>query len=161
VVYDHYQGLGELLHALIEREERYSLQQLDRVLPEAPDRLPPATVLSTSVARFLDAVASRPATWTLILLPLEGTPQLVRQHVEANRARVLERMEGVVRWAIDRRDSPSERHAPESVDVELAARAILGLAEDAGRMVLTDPVRYSPERYERFVASVMKLLWPR
>jgi AcrR family transcriptional regulator len=161
VVYDHYQGLGELLHALIEREERYSLQQLDRVLPEAPDRLPPATVLSRSVARFLDAVASRPATWTLILLPLEGTPQLVRQHVEANRARVLERMEGVVRWAIDRRDSPSERHAPESVDVELAARAILGLAEDAGRMVLTDPVRYSPERYERFVASVMKLLWPR
>jgi hypothetical protein len=70
-------------------------------------------------------------------------------------------MEGVVRWAIDRRDSPSGPRSPESVDVELAARAILGLAEDAGRMVLTDPVRYSPERYERFVASVMKLLWPR
>jgi hypothetical protein len=28
-------------------------------------------------------------------------------------------------------------------------------------MVLTDPARYPPERYERFVQSVMALLWPR
>ncbi len=42
----------------------------------------------------------------------------------------------------------------------LAARGILGLAEDAGRMVLTDPERYSPERYRGFVHWVMKLLWP-
>lgn len=172
VIYDHYRDLAELLHALIEREERYSLEQLDSVLPETHEGLPPATVLATSVARFLDAVASRPATWTLILLPLEGTPNVVRQHVEANRAKVLERMESVVLWAIDRGASaPSDdrcaaraparqARATGSVDVELAARAILGLAEDAGRMVLTDPVRYSPERYARFVASVMKLLWP-
>lgn len=159
VVYDHYRDLAELLHALIEREERYSLQALDTVLPEASERLAPATVLSASVARFLGAVASRPATWTLILLPLEGTPKLVRQHVESNRAKLVERMEGVVRWALDHSDA--RRAATiETVDVELAARAILGLAEDAGRMVLTDPIRYAPERYERFVASVMAVLWP-
>jgi hypothetical protein len=27
--------------------------------------------------------------------------------------------------------------------------------------VLTDPERYPPERYERFVEAVMRLLWPR
>jgi hypothetical protein len=27
-------------------------------------------------------------------------------------------------------------------------------------MVLTDPQRYSPERYERFAVSVMRLLLP-
>lgn len=156
VIYDHYRDLGELLRALIEREERYSLDQLDNVLPEAPDSLPPASVFSECVARFLDAVVGRPATWTLILLPLEGTPELVRQHVCSNRARLLARLEDAVRWALQR-SAPGRR---DDVDVELAARAILGLAEDAGRMVLTDPVRYAPERYERFVASVMALLWP-
>ena len=156
VVYDHFRDLGDLLHALIEREERYSLAQLEHVLPDDPEQLHPADVLSSSVRRFLDAVSSRPATWTLILLPLEGTPEIVRQHVEANRADMLTRMESVVRWAIER----SAPRANGKVDVELAARAILGLTEDAGRMVLLDPERYSPDRYEQFVGWVMKLLWP-
>jgi hypothetical protein len=44
--------------------------------------------------------------------------------------------------------------------VELAARAIRDLGEEAGRMVLTDPDRYSPHRYERFVQTVIRLPWP-
>jgi AcrR family transcriptional regulator len=150
VVYDHFGRLGDLLRALIDREERYSLAQLDTVLPDDLESLPPATVLSRSVTRFLDAVASRPATWTLILLPLEGTPEIVRQHVESNRAKMLARMEAVVRWAISRR-GPRPPAGSDGVDVELAARAILGLAEDAGRMVLTDPERYSPQRPDSHV----------
>jgi hypothetical protein len=27
-------------------------------------------------------------------------------------------------------------------------------------MVLTDPARYTPERYEQFVNTVLTLLWP-
>ena len=154
VIYDHFRDLGDLLRALIEREERVSLDQLEHVLPEAPDELPPAAVLSGSVRRFLDVVVSRPATWTLILLPSEGTPEIVRQHVEANRAAMLARMEMVVRWAIERSG------VTRPIDIELAARAILGLTEDAGRMVLTDPKRYSPDRYEEFVSWIMRLLWP-
>src|SRR5436305_9388968 len=34
VVYDHFPNLARLLHALVEREERYSLGQLDAVVPE-------------------------------------------------------------------------------------------------------------------------------
>jgi AcrR family transcriptional regulator len=157
VVYDHFRDLGDLLRALIEREELYSLAQLHDVLPEDPDQIPPAEVFASSVARFLDAVASRPKTWTLILLPLEGTPEIVREHVEANRAKMLARMETVVRWGLARSEVSGKRSP---IDVELAARGILGLAEDAGRMVLTDPERYSPERYREFVHWVMKLLWP-
>jgi AcrR family transcriptional regulator len=154
VVYDHFPNLGRLLHALIEREERYSLEQLEHVVPGDPGDRDPVEVLAGSVKRFLDAVVSRPATWRLILLPLEGTPAIAREHVEINRARVLERIEQLVRWAIERRELPPE------LDVELVARAINELGEQAGRMVLTDPDRYPPERYERFVHSVMRLLWP-
>ncbi len=50
-------------------------------------------------------------------------------------------------------------HWPE-LDAELTAKAIRDLAEEAGRMVLTDPIRYPPVRYERFVASFMALMRP-
>ena len=152
VVYDHFPNLAQLLHAVVEREERISLEQLERVVPEDPGRGDPVEVLAAGVRRFLDAVASRPATWRIILLPLDGTPAMVREHVEFNRARVLERIERLVRWAVKRRKLPSD------LDVELTARAIRDLGEEAGRMLLTDPQRYSPDRYERFVHVVLRLL---
>ncbi len=156
VIYDHFPNLGALLQALIEREERCALEQLAAVVPDAPSRDgDPAKLFADAVRRFLDAVASRPATWRIILLPLEGTPAIVRHHVETNRTQTLERIEALVRWAIERSE------IPENLDLELGARAIRSLSEEAGRMVLTDPEHYSPERYERFVLAVMKLIWSR
>jgi AcrR family transcriptional regulator len=152
VIYDHFPNLGTLLGALVEREERFSREQLERVVPDDPGDSDPVEVLAGSVRRFLDAVTARPATWRIILLPLDGTPAIVREHVETHRAKILERIERLVRWAINRNELPSD------LDVELTARAIRDLGEVAGRMVLTDPERYSPDRYERFVQSVMKLL---
>jgi AcrR family transcriptional regulator len=155
VVYDHFLNLGRLLHALVEREERVALEQLTHVVPDDPGNLEPAELLARGVRRLLDAVASRPATWRIILLPPEGTPAIVREHVEKNRAQTLQQIEHLVRWALQRPELPDD------LDVELTARAIRDLGEEAGRMLLTDPERYPPERYERFVESVMGLVWPR
>jgi AcrR family transcriptional regulator len=154
VVYDHFPNLGRLLHALVEREERYALESLEDVVPDHAGDRHPAELLASGVRLFLDAVASRPATWRLILLPIEGTPAIVRQHVETNRAHTLARIEQLVRWALERPGLPSE------LDAQLTARAIRHLGEEAGRMVLTDPEHYSPERYERYVETVMRLVWP-
>ena len=155
VVYDHFTNLGRLLQALVEREERYALHQLEQVVPDHPGDRDPIELLAGGVTRFLDAVTDRPATWRLILSPLEGTPAIVRRHVETNRARMLERIAALVQWAVR---SPE---LPDDLDVELAARAIRDLGEQAGRMVLTNPDRYPPERYERFVQMVMGLIWHR
>jgi AcrR family transcriptional regulator len=152
VVYDHFPNLNRLLHAVIEREERISLEQLAHVVPEDPGDQPPGRLLADGVSRFLEAVTSRPATWRLILLPLEGTPPIVRQHVEAGRARVLERIERHVRWAIE------HPRLPHRLDAELTARAIRDFCEQAGRMVLTDPERYPAERYERYAEDFLALL---
>jgi AcrR family transcriptional regulator len=154
VVYDHFPNLGRLLHALIEREERISLEQLEQVVPADPGDREPVELLAAGVKQFLEAVASRPATWRIILLPLEGTPQVVRDHIETNRARTEARIAKLVRWALKRPELPSD------LDVELVARAIRVLGEDAGRTLLTDPQSYSPERYERFVRSVLRLVLP-
>lgn len=155
VVYDHFPNLGRLLHALVEREERYALEQLEQVVPDDPGELEPVELLVGGVRRFLKAVSDRPATWRIILLPLDGTPAIVRDHVETNRARTQERIEHLVRLATQQPELPSD------LDVELTARAIRCLGEEAGRTLLTDPERYSPERYAEFVTSVMTLIWPR
>jgi AcrR family transcriptional regulator len=154
VIYDHFSNLGRLLQALIEREEAYALAQLDEVVPPTPRPAgdPPA-LFAAGVRRFLDAVASRPNTWRIILLAPEGTPATVREHVETNRARVLGRLTRFVGWAV------KEAGIGADFDVEICARAILRLSEEAGRMVLTDPERFSPERYERFARSVMERIW--
>jgi AcrR family transcriptional regulator len=154
VVYDHFPNLGRLLHALVEREERISLEQLEQVVPDDPGDHDPIELLAGGVRRFLEAVASRPATWRIILLPLEGTPSIVRDHVETNRARTQERIAKLVRWAL------TQPGLPKDLDGELTARAIRVLGEDAGRTLLTDDASYSPERYERFVRQVLKLVVP-
>jgi AcrR family transcriptional regulator len=154
VVYDHFPNLGRLLHALFEREERISLEQLAQLMPADPGKQEPIDLLADGVKRFLEAVASRPATWRIILLPLEGTPQVVRDHIETNRARTEEQIAALVRWAL------AQPKAPDNLDVELIAHAIRVLGEDAGRSLLTDPESYSPERYERFVRSVLRLVLP-
>jgi AcrR family transcriptional regulator len=154
VIYDHFANLGRLLQALIEREEAYALAQLDDVVPPTPQSAddPPA-LFAAGVRRFLDAVASRPNTWRIILLPPEGTPAIVREHVETNRARMLARLTEFIALAVKRSGIRAE------LDIEICGRAILRLSEEAGRMVLIDPERFSPERYERFARTIMELIW--
>ena len=155
VVYDHFPNLGSLLQALVEREERYAIAQLEVVLPTTPGDQEPRELLARGVRRFLDAVASRPATWTLILLPLEGTPAFLRKQIETQREQMLKRIEQFVDWAFERPELPRE------LDPQLTARTIRDFGEQAGRMVLTDGGDFSPQRYEQFVAAVMSLVWPR
>jgi AcrR family transcriptional regulator len=152
VVYDHFQNLADLLQTLFAREERISLEQLSRVvLDDAADR-DPVELLIGGVTRFLEAVSERPQTWRLILLPPQGTPAVVREHVEQNRARILGGTEALVRAAVD------SGGLPRDLDVELMARALRDLSEEAARMVLTDSERYTPARYASFVDSILKLV---
>jgi AcrR family transcriptional regulator len=155
VVYDHFPNLGRLLHALVEREERIALSQLDRAVPGDPGRASPAELVLQGVERFLEAVLSRPNTWRIILLPTDGTPSIIREQVEAGRARIQARIARLVQRAVGLPGVPDE------LDVELAARSIRVLGEEAGRMVLTDPEHCTPLRVRRFVQAVMTLMWPR
>jgi AcrR family transcriptional regulator len=154
VIYDHFANLGALLQSLIEREERIALSQVAQVVPgnELTESTDPVALLSSGVRRFLEAVASRPSTWRIILLPLDGTPAIVREHVETNRAHIRERLKSLVRAAV------GDGAGTGTLDFELAARSIMTLAEEAGRCVLTDPAQFSPERYEAFVDSVVRRL---
>ena len=147
VIYDHFPNLGALIQALIAREERIALTQLAEVVPDLPTHPEGdfATLLRVGVPHFFESVAGRPSTWRLILLPLDGTPGIVRKHVETNRAFVLDRIQDVVRAAI------SAGELKQELDVEVTARAIMAFAWDAGGMIVSDPEHYTPDRYSGFV----------
>ncbi len=154
VVYDHFPNLGRLLAALVEREEAYAVKQLDEIVPEHPSGEAPPDLLVGGVERFVTAVLSRPNTWRIILLPIDGTPAIIRDQVETNRRRMRGRIEALLRWASSQPDFPPD------IDIELMSYTILQAAEGAGRLALTDAERFNPERFGKFARSLVGLIWP-
>jgi AcrR family transcriptional regulator len=147
VVYDLFGNLGELLTALLEREESRALAQLAEVMPAAPASDPDELIAAGFVA-FLGSVAANPTTWRLILMPAEGTPEVVRKQVDANRRRIAAQLEELLAWGIE------ARGGPKGLDVELGAHGLIAVAEHFARLVLTDPKRYTPERAGAFVRTL-------
>ena len=152
VVYGSYANLGLLLAALLRREQRRALRQLAEIVPAAPGGRDPDAVLVEGMGAFLDAVAAQPLTWRLILLPVEGTPALLRRQVDRRRAALLEEVRTLVHWGLAARGGPSD------LDEELLARAILALGEEAGRLLLTDPDRFSRARLTDYTATLLAAL---
>ena len=151
VVYDTFGDLGTLLRALLERQEALALAQVNEALPDQAAMDPDEFVVAGLTA-FLETVGVHPTTWRLILMPAEGTPDLVRDHVEAGRESVRERIEELLGRGLQARSGSGD------VDVELASQCLLAIGEHLGRLVLTRPRLYSPERIATFAASLLGAL---
>jgi AcrR family transcriptional regulator len=128
IVYRHFDDLAALLDALVERETLRALMQLREVLPGD------VTDLIAAFDGYLRAVRSDPVTWRLVLVPPEGAPAVLRERIAAGRAAVVAQLAAAVG---PRAGSP---------DPELTARALSAVADEAARLMLTDPDRYPAER---------------
>ena len=82
----------------------------------------------------------------------DGAPEVLRQTVDADRALVMAQIEELMRWSLERRGGPA------GVEPELLAHSVMALAEHGARLVLTDPVRYSPARLTEHVARMVGAL---
>ena len=127
VVYDAFGDLGTLLRALLERQETLALSQVDEALPSQAAMDPDEFVVAGLTA-FLETVGAHPTTWRLILMPAEGTPELVRDHVEAGRESVREQIEQLLGRGLQARGGPG------GVDVELASHCLIAIGEHLGRL---------------------------
>lgn len=130
IVYRHFEDLGALLDALVVRETARALDQLVAFMPSELGDDPREGLMSTLRA-YLQAVESDPVTWRLVLVPPEGAPALLRERIAAGRAAVVEQLAAA---------------AASSPDPELTARALSAAADEAARLLLSDPRRYPPER---------------
>jgi hypothetical protein len=148
VVYDAYGGLGQVLSALLEREEREALESLARAAPALPDGADPAAAMMAWVESLAEAVSRNPVTWRLMLVPPDGTPEIVREHVQRGRDVALDQARTLTRAALGDRAA---------LDAELAARAVLAVAEEGAKLLLDRPEEFTPQRLADFAASILAL----
>jgi AcrR family transcriptional regulator len=139
VVYGHFENMAGLLNALVEREGARAVGQLMELLPRADDSKPPADILLGGLRAFLEAVREEPVTWRLVLMPPEGTPEILRERAVEIRRAVTEQLAAVAPQVMTTPSGPPP-------DPELAALTMQAIAEDAARLLLDDPDRYSIER---------------
>lgn len=139
VVYEHFTDLAGLLEALVAREGLRAVEELSRVLPtdlgaggDSQQRL------LAGLKGYLEAVRDNPATWRLVLMPPEGAPPILRSSIDIGRAAVVAQLAEAVR--------PGLVAGRESPDPELTGRMLSTFADDAARLVLTDPGDYPVER---------------
>ncbi|HEV7465854.1 MAG TPA: TetR/AcrR family transcriptional regulator [Candidatus Dormibacteraeota bacterium] len=138
IVYEHFESLGGLLNAVVRRESARALTQISAALPAALGTGDPREQLLVALRGYLEAVRSDPVTWRLVLMPPEGAPELLREHIAAGRAMVVARLAEAVR--------PGFGPGGESPDPELTARMLSGLADEVARLLLTDPEQFPVER---------------
>ncbi len=152
VIYGAFDGLGDLLGALLDRQERRALKQLAAALPAIPSGARAADeVIVGAVRSFVDVVGRDPDTWRPILLQAAGTPAVVRERVDRDRERVRQQLEQLLGWWLAERGGPGG-----GVDTELASHLLLAVGEYGGRLVLSDPARFSADRLAGFVDKLLR-----
>jgi AcrR family transcriptional regulator len=141
LVYQHFGDLPSLLEAVIAREMSRAMTQVSETTLTDLREGDPTELMLDSLRAFLSAVRDHPRTWRLVLLPPEGAPPSLRTSIAHGRERVLGRLAAAVRPVLS--PGRTSRHAV------VTARILSAISDEYARMVLTDPVRYSPERLLR------------
>jgi len=139
VVYGHFDDLPTLLEAMIDRESTRALGQLAQILPARIEGGASAREdLLAAMRGYLEAVAADPITWNLVLMPPEGAPRALRDHITRGREAVVAALAEVVR--------PGLGPGSESPDPALTARTLSAVADEAARLLLTDEAEYPVSR---------------
>jgi AcrR family transcriptional regulator len=135
IVYGHFEDLPGLLDALVAREGARALGQLAEVLPAALAHSDPEERLVAALGGYLQAVQADPGTWRLVLVPSEGAPAVLHEAIARGRAAVVAQLAAALGDGGVRTPDP-----------ELAAHLLSALADEAARLLLSDPERYPRER---------------
>jgi AcrR family transcriptional regulator len=152
VVYDLFGDLEGLMLALIDREEMTALAPLLEIVGGEPGEVDPEEFLVDAILAFLQAVKANPRTWRFVLMPPRGSSGEMRRRIQRSRRLVAERVTALLDWGIARRGGP------QGLDHPLAARLIVAAGEDAARLMLAHPRRFSPERLSGLTNDLLSLL---
>jgi AcrR family transcriptional regulator len=148
VLYDLFANRASLISALLEREAARATDQVIAALPTGFATRSPDDAFADAVRVFVNAVVEAPDRWRLVLLPPEGTPREFRAQVELVRAGVLAQIEDLAALGL------KQLGGLDDLDSDLLGHAMLALAEMSGRLVLTEPGKFTPDRLVAFVSRI-------
>src|SRR5919199_1049254 len=77
--------LLDVTESMVEREGARALVQLAAVLPSDLRQGDPRDSLLAALRGYLSAAQADPVTWRLVLMPPEGAPDLLREHITRGR----------------------------------------------------------------------------
>ncbi len=140
VVYNQFEGLDDLLHALLDRQGQRALGQLLDAIGAEPDLRDFRSYVHGTILRLLVMVAADPVAWAPIFAPAAATPETVRRRIDRDREAIRDRLEQVVAGAVAAGALPSE------TDAGIASHALVGVGEHFGRLAVEQPRALDPER---------------
>ena len=148
VVYNAFGDRQKLLMALLERQEERAFAALAAAMPPRSVDSSPEDALISWASTLATAIHEQPTVWRLMLMPADGTPEIVRAHVNEGREFVLSQIRGVL----------SDYLTGADMDVEVAAVAVLAMAEGLAAKLIIEPDVYPPERVVAFAKGALRLL---
>jgi AcrR family transcriptional regulator len=153
VVYGAFEGgLGELVTALLDRQQVRIFGRFLQAMPDSYDAADPIGFVTLAIERLVTMLHEDPDTWRPILHPPDGMPASVRERIEADRERVRVMFASLI--------SDIAKSQPDwKVDADLYSHAVLAIVEHFGRVMVDDPDRFTTERLMEGAKAVLATLW--
>ncbi len=148
VVYGVFDGLGDLLTTLLDRQQERALEQLAPLLAAGFDQDSGVVDQLPDLIRVVaEAISSDPVTWRPILVSTRGMPEAARARIDEDRQRVREVLASMIGAVFAGRDVQP--------DVDVLAHALVAVLEHFARLLLEEPELFE---IERLVDSVKVVL---
>ena len=151
VVYACFSGKDELFRSLLAREEERILSEIQGAFEDI-DLADPEATLIEGYTGFLRAVAGSPDVYRLIFLGEGGGNMAVARRIQAGREAQVRALADLPRNWVAQRGGRNETEAEDTA--VLLANSIVGLAESAARLMLSEPERWTPEGLGRQVGRL-------
>ncbi len=153
VVYGAFDGgLGELVTALLDRQQVLIFGRFLQAMPDSYDASYPIGFVTLAIERLVGMLREDPDTWRPILHPPDGMPETVRERIEADRERVRAMFASLI--------SDIGKSRPDwKVDADLYSHAVLAIVEHFGRVLVDDPDLFTTERLMDGARAVLGTLW--
>jgi AcrR family transcriptional regulator len=137
VVYACFASKDELFGELLRREAQRILSEIAGALPEQVDP-DPRRALAAALTAFLRAVAGAPDAYRVIFLGEGGADAAIARQVQRGREQLVDAVAALAGgWLGERGDRDTAR---------LVAHALVGIAEQGARALLSEPGRWTPEQ---------------
>ncbi|MGH4035661.1 TetR/AcrR family transcriptional regulator [Actinomycetota bacterium Odt1-20B] len=158
VSYAIFASQAGLQRAVLLRAQEVTQERVTKALAAGREADSVAAGLGAGLTVYLESVASEPAISKLVLLPIEGAPEAVREAIREGRERVRRQILAVVEDRLAH--AHDHDHAGVALDVELVAHLVRDNAEHLARLLVEQPETFTPERLATSVTALVRAVAP-